>query len=143
MGFAITLGTPLSMNMVILIRQSLFLIWRLIFSFLKLASPFLKWMGQHHCGQHKDKSVYLLFSQADQGFAREAAGNVLTPDMLKNLPPAPLKGDHMRVVYAEGCTTSEERLRCKYCVQTYPYHIEGVDMPPLNLQLNIISKCIG
>ena len=77
-------------------------------------------------GQHKDKSVYLLFSQADQGFAREAAGNVLTPDMLKNLPPAPLKGDHMRVVYAEGCTTSEERLRAANIVFKHiPYHIEG------------------
>ena len=57
-------------------------------------------------GRHKEKAVYLLFSPAAQGVAREAAGNVLTPDALAALP-APGDGfKGHRVIYAEGCTVS-------------------------------------
>ena len=77
-------------------------------------------------GQHKDKIVYLLFSQADQGFPREAVGNVLTPDMLATLPAPPDDFEGSRVVYAEGCTVSEDRLRAANVVFKHiPYHIEG------------------
>ncbi|WP_170581928.1 site-specific DNA-methyltransferase [Ruegeria arenilitoris] len=77
-------------------------------------------------GQHKDKIVYLLFSPAEQGFPREAAGNVLTPDALANLPSAPDGFDGERVVYAEGCTVSPERLKAERVVfKQIPYQIEG------------------
>ncbi|EEX08348.1 site-specific DNA-methyltransferase [Ruegeria lacuscaerulensis ITI-1157] len=77
-------------------------------------------------GQHKDKIVYLLFSPAEQGFPREAAGNVLTPDALASLPSAPEGFDGERVVYAEGCTVSPERLKAEGVVfKQIPYQIEG------------------
>ena len=61
-------------------------------------------------GTHKEKAVYLLFSPAEQGFAREAAGNVLTPDALTNLPIPSDGFEGQRVVYGEGCTVTAERL---------------------------------
>lgn len=77
-------------------------------------------------GQHKDKIVYLLFSPAEQGFPREAAGNVLTPDALADLPAAPEGFEGERVVYAEGCTVSPERLKTEGVVfKQIPYQIEG------------------
>lgn len=77
-------------------------------------------------GQHQDKIVYLLFSPAEQGFPREAAGNVLTPDALASLPSAPEGFDGERVVYAEGCTVSPERLKAEGVVfKQIPYQIEG------------------
>lgn len=77
-------------------------------------------------GSHKDKIVYLLFSPAEQGFPREAAGNVLTPDALANLPVAPKGFEGERVVYAEGCTVSPERLKTESVVfKQIPYQIEG------------------
>lgn len=77
-------------------------------------------------GKHKDKIVYLLFSPAEQGFPREAAGNVLTPDALVDLPVAPEGFEGERVVYAEGCTVSPERLKAEGVVfKQIPYQIEG------------------
>jgi len=77
-------------------------------------------------GQHKNKIVYLLFSPAEQGFPREAAGNVLTPDALAELPGMPAGFDGERVVYAEGCTVSSERLKAEGIIfKQIPYQIEG------------------
>jgi len=77
-------------------------------------------------GQFDDKIVHLLFSSANQGFPREAAGNVLTPDMLRDLPLPPDGFDGKRVVYAEGCTVSNDRLRDAGVVFKHiPYQIEG------------------
>lgn len=77
-------------------------------------------------GSHKEKIVYLLFSPAEQGFPREAAGNVLTPDALAALPAAPEGFEGERVVYAEGCTVSPERLKAEGVVfKQIPYQIEG------------------
>lgn len=77
-------------------------------------------------GTHKDKAVYLLFSPAEQGFAREASGNVLTPDGLAALPTLPDDFDGIRVVYAEGCTVSAERLKAEGIVfKQIPYQIDG------------------
>ena len=77
-------------------------------------------------GTHKEKAVYLLFSQAEQGFAREAAFNVLTPDALARLPAAPDGFEGQRVVYGEGCTVTAERLKAE-CVtfKQIPYQIEA------------------
>lgn len=77
-------------------------------------------------GQHKDKAVYLLFSNTEQGFAREASGNVLTPDVLADLPPVPDGFEGSRVVYAEGCTVAPDRLKAEGIVfKQIPYQIEG------------------
>ena len=76
-------------------------------------------------GQHKNKAVYLLFSSADQGFPREASGNVLTPDILKNLPKSQDGFTGEKVIYAEACTVSEERLRSSHAIFKHiPYQIE-------------------
>ncbi|ACT59323.1 site-specific DNA-methyltransferase [Hirschia baltica] len=81
-------------------------------------SPFL--------GTHQDKAVYLLFSQAMQGFAREADGNVLTPQVLADLPAPPEGFDGKRIVYAEGCTVSEDTLKeANISFKQIPYQIEG------------------
>ncbi|MTI43448.1 site-specific DNA-methyltransferase [Roseibium hamelinense] len=77
-------------------------------------------------GEHKKKLVYLLFSAAEQGFAREDAGNVLTPDVLAGLPPLPEDFEGSRVIYAEGCTVTADRLKAENIVfKQIPYQIEG------------------
>ncbi len=77
-------------------------------------------------GTHKDKAIYLLFSPTEQGFAREASGNVLTPDALANLPMPSNDFDGVRVVFAEGCTVSTERLKAEGIIfKQIPYQIEG------------------
>jgi len=76
-------------------------------------------------GQYQDKAVYLLFSPSEPGFAREASGNVLTPDVLASLPmPDGFTGQ--RVVYGEGCTLSRERLtEAGVIFKQIPYQIDG------------------
>lgn len=82
------------------------------------SSPFI--------GNQHEKAVYLLFSPAEQGFAREASGNVLTPDVLANLPLPSFGSEGVRVVYAEGCTVSAERLKAEGVIfKQIPYQIEG------------------
>lgn len=77
-------------------------------------------------GIYKEKAVYLLFSAADQGIAREAAGNVLTPDVLTQFPPVPEGFAGQRVVYGEGCTVSADRLKAKgVTFKQIPYQIEA------------------
>ncbi len=78
-------------------------------------------------GIHQGRAVYLLFDAAHAGAAREAAGNVLTPDRLANLPATPQGFDGSRVVYAEGCTVSADRLRAaSVTFKQIPYQVEGV-----------------
>jgi DNA modification methylase len=77
-------------------------------------------------GTYKEKAVYLLFSAAEQGIAREAAGNVLTPDVLAQLPPVPEGFTGQRVVYGEGCTVSADRLKVEgVTFKQIPYQIEA------------------
>ena len=78
-------------------------------------------------GIHQGRAVYLLFDAAFAGAPREAAGNVLTPDRLANLPEPPKGFDGTRVVYAEGCTVSADRLRgAGVTFKQIPYQVEGV-----------------
>ena len=83
-------------------------------------------------GIHQGRAVYLLFDAAHAGAAREAAGNVLTPDRLASLPAPPPDSegrgfDGTSVVYAEGCTVSADRLRAGNVVfKQIPYQMEGV-----------------
>lgn len=77
-------------------------------------------------GTYQGRAIYLLYDAATQGFALDAAGNTLTPAMLGKLPlPAP-GFEGLRVVYAEGCTVTPERLREENVVfKQIPYQIGG------------------
>lgn len=77
-------------------------------------------------GTYQGRAVYLLYDSATQGFALEAAGNTLTPEVLAKLPlPAPVF-EGARIVYAEGCTVSAERLKETNTVfKQIPYQIGG------------------
>lgn len=77
-------------------------------------------------GVFQDRAVYLLFDAAHAETAREAAGNVLTLSRLESLPPAPEGFDGMRVVYAEGCTVPESRLKTAGVIfKQIPYQVDG------------------
>lgn len=83
--------------------------------------------GSSLIGLHDEKAVYLLFQPAVQGVPREAAGNVLTPDALSHLPPPPEGFTGQRIVFAEGCTVSAERLKTEGAIfKQIPYQIEGI-----------------
>lgn len=78
-------------------------------------------------GTHQGRAVYLLFNAALCQTPREAAGNVLTPDRLASLPAPPDGFDGLRVIYAEGCTVSADRLKAAGAVfKQIPYQIDGV-----------------
>ncbi|GAA6187024.1 site-specific DNA-methyltransferase [Litorivita sp. NS0012-18] len=80
-----------------------------------------------YLGKHGGKAVYLLFAPGQEGMPREAMGNVLTPDALANLPAPPEGFEGSRVVYAEGCTVSPDRLKAEGVVfKQIPYQVEGV-----------------
>ena len=80
-----------------------------------------------YLGDYRDKAVYLLFSASEPGFAREASGNVLTPDMLASLPMPPEDFEGLRIVYGEGCTVGKERLdESGVTFKQIPYQIDGV-----------------
>ncbi|MGH1575875.1 site-specific DNA-methyltransferase [Planktotalea sp.] len=79
-----------------------------------------------YLGQHQNKAVYLLFSPAEAGFAREASGNVLTPDTLASLPTPPDGFVGKWIIYGEGCTVGKERLaEAGVIFKQIPYQIEG------------------
>ncbi len=80
-----------------------------------------------YLGKHGDKAVYLFFKTGLEGMPREAAGNVLTPDALVALPVPPDGLEGVRVVYAEGCTISTDRLKAESIVfKQVPYQIAGI-----------------
>lgn len=82
--------------------------------------------GEAYLGAHQGKAVYLLFSQADMGAAQPAVGNVLTPNVLAELTPPPEGFEGVRVVFAEGCTVSLERLKAQGILfKQIPYQVEG------------------
>jgi DNA modification methylase len=84
-------------------------------------------VGNAYLGKHGEKAVYLLYAQGLEGTPREALGNVLTPDALAALPPAPEGFEGTRVVYAEGTTVSPDRLKAEGVVfKQIPYQIAGV-----------------
>ena len=77
-------------------------------------------------GRHGEKLIYLLFSPGEQGIASEAAGNVLAPDVLSDLPEPPEAFDGVRIVYAEGCTVAPDRLKDEgMFFRQIPYQVEG------------------
>lgn len=80
-----------------------------------------------YLGTHQGRAVYLLFDAANAQAPREAAGNVLTLDRLVALPALPEGFEGLRVVYAEGCIVSADRLKAEGIVfKQIPYQVEGV-----------------
>ena len=78
-------------------------------------------------GIYQGRAVYLLFDAGHLEAPREAAGNVLTPDRLDRLPEPPAGFEGVRVIYAEGCTVSADRLKSAGVVfKQIPYQVEGV-----------------
>jgi DNA modification methylase len=78
-------------------------------------------------GLHQGRAVYLLFDEAHPQTPRETVGNVLTPDRLAKLPAPPDRFEGTRVIYAEGCTVSTNRLKAINAVfKQIPYQVEGV-----------------
>lgn len=83
--------------------------------------------GNAYLGKHGNKAVYLLFAQGQQGFPREALGNMLTPAALAALPPVPADFEGTRIVYAEGTTVSADRLKAAgVTFKQIPYQIAGL-----------------
>ncbi|MEM9670364.1 MAG: site-specific DNA-methyltransferase [Pseudomonadota bacterium] len=77
-------------------------------------------------GVFQDRAVYLLSNAAHAETPREVAGNVLTPDRLDELPDPPEVFEGTRVIYAEGCTVSADRLKRAGAVfKQIPYQIDG------------------
>lgn len=61
-------------------------------------------------GTFQGRAMYLLWDADSAGAASEAAGNVLTPELLDSLPSPPCGFENARTIYAEGCTVAPERL---------------------------------
>lgn len=77
-------------------------------------------------GTFDGRALHLLWSADSAGVANEGAGNVLTPEVLSELPtPAPdFAGP--ATVYAEGCTVSPERLAAAgVSFRQIPYQVVG------------------
>lgn len=68
-----------------------------------------------------------MFHEGNREVPQEAAGNVLTPDRLDRLPDPPEGFEGLRVIYAEGCTVSADRLKAAgVAFKQIPYQVEGV-----------------
>lgn len=71
-------------------------------------------------GIHNGKAVYLLFNGV-LGDKRPDGGNVLTGEVLRELPPY----GGLRVVYGEGCRLGRARLKRESIVfKQVPYEIK-------------------
>lgn len=73
-------------------------------------------------GTFEGRAIHLLFAPDSLGAADVGAGKVLTLEVLEALPPH----DGPRVVYAEGCTVSAERLAADGVVfKQVPYQLQA------------------
>jgi hypothetical protein len=78
-------------------------------------------------GTFQNRAVYLLHAPDSIGMASANAGNVLTAAMLQSLPLPDVAFTGTRVVYAEGCTVPDDRLRAEgVTFKQVPYQIEGL-----------------
>jgi hypothetical protein len=78
-------------------------------------------------GTFQGRAIYLLHAPDALGVASESAGNVLTVAVMEALPSPDDGFTGTRVVYAEGCTVPEERLRAASVVfKQIPYQLEGL-----------------
>jgi adenine specific DNA methylase Mod len=76
-------------------------------------------------GTFQGRAIYLLYAKDSAGVASVKKGNVLDGKTLDALPKAK-DGNTHRVIYAEGCTLSESRLRKEgVTFKHIPYQIAG------------------
>jgi len=99
--------------------------------FIETGSPLPKRVaegGGPFIGAFGEKAVYLLYSPVAQGVPVEAEQNMLTAQTLRKiaLPPGS-DAQRVRVVYAEGCALSAERLEAeRITFRQIPYHLTQV-----------------
>ena len=97
--------------------------------FSETGAPILSQMdgSTPYLGKYGDKAIYLLFTPGQKGMSREFADNVLTPATLLALPAPPEGFEGARIVFAEGCTVSPDRLKAEGVVfKQIPYQIAGI-----------------
>lgn len=83
------------------------------------SSPFI--------GAFQGRAVYLLYVPHSMGVPSDSAGNVLTADVLDDLPLPSPDFTGPRAVYAEGCTVPDDRLQSHgVTFKQVPYQIEGL-----------------
>lgn len=93
--------------------------------FCETGSPIPRRASGPLIGTFQDRAIYLLYSKDSPGVPSARAGNVLNGAMLADLPD-PKKDTALRIVYAEGCTLSETRLRKEGVIFKHiPYQIAG------------------
>lgn len=83
--------------------------------------------GSPLIGTFQNRAIYLLYNPKAAGVPGANAGNMLTAAILETLP-AP-EGDLAgpRIVYGDGCTVPEDRLRREgVTFKQIPYQIEGL-----------------
>jgi len=99
--------------------------------FIETGSPLPKRVaegGGPFIGQFGEKAVYLLYAASAQGVPVEAECNVLTAQTLRKLAlPEGSDAQTVRIVYAEGCALSAERLEAeRITFRQIPYHLTQV-----------------
>lgn len=93
--------------------------------FCETGSPIPRRASGPLIGAYQGRAIYLLYAKDSAGVANARAGNVLNGAMLADLPD-PKDPEALRVVYAEGCTLSETRLRKEGVIFKHiPYQIAG------------------
>ncbi|MEE1614046.1 site-specific DNA-methyltransferase [Microvirga sp. CF3016] len=78
-------------------------------------------------GTFQGRAIYLLHSVSSVELSNLNSGSVLTASLLEALPKPENILDGPSIVYAEGCSVPEDRLRnCGVTFKQIPYQIEGV-----------------
>jgi hypothetical protein len=82
--------------------------------------------GNPFLGTFQNRAVYLLWSREGASKPEERTANVLTAESIAALPIPAADFSGERVVYADGCTVSRERLtREKLIFKQVPYRVAG------------------
>jgi hypothetical protein len=82
--------------------------------------------GNSLLGTFQNRAVYLLWSREGASNAGSREANLLSVDALARLPPAPPTFSGIRIVYADACTISQERLyREGITFKQVPYRVAG------------------
>jgi len=83
-------------------------------------------VGNPFLGAFQNRAVYLLWSREGASKPGAHKDNMLTIETLAALPPPTADFSGERVVYADGCTVSPERLaRDKILFKQVPYRVAG------------------
>jgi hypothetical protein len=82
--------------------------------------------GNPFLGTFQNRAVYLLWSREGASGSRAHKANILGVETLAALPSLGKEFSGERVVYADGCTLSRERLaRDNILFKQVPYRVAG------------------